>query len=430
MGTNPIGTDKDAAEQLAAEAVCALQGSDGAGYERCLRLLTVQPGASGWEHLVDRTITGRLQRSVMELWRRGWQPADVVRMANRRLGAVHARLATDTIAAEMLAYTTTTVDEQWLEQLSALNAQVWWQDRSNYLQEWRDREGLDREAGIACVLEVLSMFAVLPSLEQLGPLPGTARRRPSGADDRTDGRGSPSKAIVNQRVLSRVRALLSKAESTDYPAEAETFTAGAQAMMARHSIDAAMLWAQSPGAPDAPRGRRVGVDAPYETAKAMLVSVVAQANRCQAVWNKELGFSTVIGFPADLDAVELLHTSLLVQATTALVKSGTRAHGDGKSKTRAFRSAFLTSYAQRIGERLSAEAGEAVHQASAEPGHAGLLPVLAARDRAIEEAVDVMFGKTKKHRVAARYDMEGWMSGRAAADVAALQENRRIPGSH
>src|SRR6201999_3817193 len=103
-----------------------------------------------------------------------------------------------------------TVDERWLEQLSALNAQVWWQDRRNYLQEWRDREGLDREAGIACVLEVLSMFAVLPRLEQLGPLPGTARPRPSGADDRADGRGSPSKATVDQRVLSRVRALLSK----------------------------------------------------------------------------------------------------------------------------------------------------------------------------------------------------------------------------
>jgi hypothetical protein len=71
-----------------------------------------------------------------------------------------------------------------------------------------------------------------------------------------------------------------------------------------------------------------------------------------------------------------------------------------------------------------------VHQASAEPGHTGLLPALAARDRAIEEAVDEMFGKTKKHRVAARHDMEGWMSGRAAADVARLQENRRISGSH
>jgi hypothetical protein len=265
------------------------------------------------------------------------------------------------------------------------------------------------------------MFAVLPRVEQLGPLPGTARRRPAGADARADG-GAPSRAAVDQRILTRVRALLAKAESTNYPAEAETFTAGAQAMMARHSIDVAMLWAEAGDSPDGARGRRVGIDAPYETAKAMLVTVVAQANRCQAVWNKELGFSTVIGFPADLDAVELLHTSLLIQATTALVKSGTRAHGDGQSRTRAFRSAFLTSYAQRIGERLTAAADEVVNQVSAEPGHAGLLPALAARDQAIEQAVGEMFGKTKKHRVGARYDREGWMSGRAAADVARLKD--------
>lgn len=418
-----MGTDKESAEQLAAEAVYALQGSDEAAYESCLRLLTVRSGASGWERLVDRTLVGRLQREVTELWRRGWQPADVVRMANRRFGARHARLVTDIIAAEMRGYATATVDEAWLEQLSGLNAHVWWQDRKNYLQEWRDREGVDREAGIACVLEVLSMFAVLPRLEQLGPLPGTVRRRTAAEDDRAAG-GSRSDGVVDQRILVRVRALLAKAESTNYPAEAETFTAGAQAMMARHSIDVAMLWSEAGGAPDGPRGRRLGVEAPYETAKAMLVTVAAQANRCQAVWNKELGFSTVIGFPADLDAVELLHTSLLVQAMTALVNSGTRAHGDGRSRSRAFRSAFLTSYAQRIGERLIAAADEVVAQASAEPRHASLLPALAARDQAVDQAVGEMFGKTKKHRVAARYDREGWMSGRAAADAARLRDEQ------
>lgn len=420
-----MGTDKESAEQLAAEAVYALHSSDEAAYESSLRLLTVRSGASGWERLVDRTLVGRLQREVTELWRRGWQPADVVRMANRRFGARHARLVTDIIAAEMRGYATATVDEAWLEQLSGLNAHVWWQDRKNYLQEWRDREGVDREAGIACVLEVLSMFAVLPKLEQLGPLPGTVRRRTAAEDDRA-GDGARSGGVVDQRILVRVRALLAKAESTNYPAEAETFTAGAQAMMARHSIDVAMLWAEAGGAPDGPRGRRLGIEAPYETAKAMLVTVVAQANRCQAVWNKELGFSTVIGFPADLDAVELLHTSLLVQAMTALVNSGTRAHGDGRSRNRAFRSAFLTSYAQRIGERLIAAADEAVAQASAEPRHASLLPALAARDQAVDQAVGEMFGTTKKHRVAARYDREGWVSGRAAADAARLRDQHDI----
>ena len=49
---------------------------------------------------------------------------------------------------------------------------------------------------------------------------------------------------------------------------------------------------------------------------------MAQANRCRVVWSKDLGLVTVIGFPADLDAVELLFTSLLVQANTAMLRAG------------------------------------------------------------------------------------------------------------
>ena len=422
MGIDTLaGTDGPAADGLITEAVRALYSSNSTGFQRSLRLLTVQPDAPGWELLVDRTLTMRLQAEVTDLWRRGWQPADLVRMASRRFSAAHARLVTDTVVAELAGYPAATIDDQWHDQLAGLDARVWWQGerhserQGDHAGQWRVREGLDRELGIACALETLQMLMLLPTLESLGPVPGKARHRDAG----------PVKD-VDKRLLVRVRALLAKAESTNFPAEAETFTAGAQALMARHSIDEAMVSAEAVGDPEGPGGRRIGTDAPYETAKATLVAVVATANRCRAVWNKELGFSTVVGFAGDLDAVELVHTSLLVQAMSALVKSGTRAHGDGKSRTRAFRSAFLTAYAHRIGERLSEAADSAVRQAAAEPGHASLLPVLAARDEIVEEAVGEMFGKTKRQRVGTRHDFEGWVSGRAAADAATLQGNRRI----
>jgi hypothetical protein len=44
-------------------------------------------------------------------------------------------------------------------------------------------------------------------------------------------------ADLDQRMLDRVRALLAKAESTDFPQEADAFTARAQELMARHRID-------------------------------------------------------------------------------------------------------------------------------------------------------------------------------------------------
>lgn len=65
--------------------------------------------------------------------------------------------------------------------------------------------------------------------------------------------------------------------------------------------------------------------------------------------------------PSDLDAVELLFTSLLVQATTAMLAAGSRQDAHGRSRTRSFRQSFLAAYAQRIGERLASILRPAVH---------------------------------------------------------------------
>src|SRR5690606_19631507 len=99
-----------------------------------------------------------------------------------------------------------------------------------------------------------------------------------------------------------IRALLAKAEATGFPEEAEALSAKAQELMARHSVDAALLAAGAPVA-QTPTACRIGVEPPYEQAKAVLLDAVASANRCRAVWNEALGFSTVVGFAPDLEAV-------------------------------------------------------------------------------------------------------------------------------
>lgn len=63
--------------------------------------------------------------------------------------------------------------------------------------------------------------------------------------------------------------------------------------------------------------------------------------------------STVVGFLADLDAIELLFTSLLVQASAAMLRAGAKRDAHGRSRTGAFRQSFLIAYATHIGERLS-----------------------------------------------------------------------------
>jgi plasmid stabilization system protein ParE len=82
----------------------------------------------------------------------------------------------------------------------------------------------------------------------------------------------PSAAGLDPRLLDWVRALLAKAESTDYAPEADAFTAKAQELTARHAIDEVMLHSvagQTGHPPHAgkPIVRRICIDDPYARAK-------------------------------------------------------------------------------------------------------------------------------------------------------------------
>lgn len=404
----------DAAHAFVGEALHALHRGDRTAFHR---LAAEGSGTHGWVLAVRRCLAERLRRGITVAWERGWQPADVVRFTSRRRTALHARLVTDAIAGQMRAYSSATVDDRWREQLNALEAEVWWEDDDGHPDAWCQREGVEHATYTACALELVHLLEGLPRLPSLGPPPGTVR---SGGPDSARGRARD----VDQRTLGKVRALLAKAESTEFPEEAEALSARAQELMARHSIDHALLTAET-GDIGGPDGRRIAVDNPYDSPKAVLLTVVADANRCRAVWHRELGFSTVVGYPADLAAVEMLFTSLLVQATSAMVHAGPRRDARGRSRTRSFRHAFLNAYAARVGERLR----EAADRAAEGAGGNVLVPVLAARDRAVERAVGAMFPNLAKGRAGSVSNYEGWVAGRAAADLASLNGRLEVTGA-
>ncbi len=369
--------------------------------------------AAGWRRTVDRKLSAIVLGQITDVWRRGWEPADVVRALRRLQGVDLESVGRDAIAAELARYAPTTVSARWHDQLVALDATVRWPRERN----WMDADvARPRAVTIRLALELADALARLPDLERLGPIPGEATHVP--ATDRPD---------VDRRILEKVRALLAKAESTPYPAEAETFTAGAHAMMARHRIDRALLDATRPTV-GGPQGRRIGIDNPYEAPKAMLLQTVADASQCRMVWSKALGFATVIGRAADLDAVELLFTSLLVQATTAMTRQGSRQYADGASRTRSFRQSFLMSYAHRLGERLAETTEEQTRQVATETGRSDLLPVLASARAAVDEATAALFPSLITRSVGSANDREGWASGRAAADLASLRPGPELTG--
>jgi len=221
-----------------------------------------------------------------------------------------------------------------------------------------------------------------------------------------------------------VRALLAKAESTDFDEEAEALSAKAQELISRYAL-AQLLDQQSRAEPAARPGsvvaRRVWIDAPYVMAKALLVDAVASANRCRSVVSEQLGASTVIGAADDLDWVELLSTSLLVQAGRAMLRCGRHTDGRGTSRTRSFRRSFLVAYASRIRERLAATTAAAAEQSS---GAARLVPLLRRRSEQVDEARDRMFPELVVRETTIS-NGRGWAAGRAAADLALLDGDLR-----
>jgi hypothetical protein len=403
------------AVQHATQAICA--GDDGA-LDTMLTTLSGQTLVPHWRTHVSMALLISMQSDVVGAWRRGWQPADLVRLAQRQLSAHHARILLDVIAAEMRKYASGTVDARWAAQLTSLGAGEWWSADHALIDEWEVRAGMDRAGVLRCALELRRLLLTRAGdIGRLCPLPGEARR------GSLDPRGIGPYA-GDQRMLDRVRALLTKAESTEFGEEAEALTAKAQELMARHSIDYALLSAHS-GVRDEPGGCRIGIDAPYESSKTLLLQMVAEANRCRAIWHKAPGFTTVVGFAVDLEAVELVYTSLLVQASRAMQQEGSRRDPYGRSRTRSFRQAFLDAFAIRIGQRLRTATTEASLDMATESGSANLLPVLAARTDVVEEAMAKMFPEAGMTAVTVN-NREGWIAGRAAADLATLHASQAV----
>ena len=382
---------------------------------------------------VTMRLMDELSRAITAAWSRGWQPADLERAARRQHKDPVLLALTDGIRAELAGYARSTVDPRWWQQVDELPVRPSVAGRrsrpDNPVRAWQETS--------AAALTALLLVERLPSITVLGALPGERQHAGSGTVDRGfDDRG------VDDRLLTKVRRLLAQAEGTPYEAEAETFTAAAQKLMARHRIDRALLESRDPERRDhRPDAVRIGVDRPYEGPKMHLLHQICTANRCRSVWSQAAGFATVIGFDSDRRAVELLYTSLLVQATSAMRREG-ELSGEG-SRSRGFRSSFLLGFATRIGQRLheasraeetqvAQELGAAVSPGTDEEtsGRAtqGLELVLQRRDVAVKERTHELFPSLQSTRARQVSDYGGFMQGRAAADRADLGTSGRLGG--
>jgi hypothetical protein len=209
-------------------------------------------------------------------------------------------------------------------------------------------------------------------------------------------------------LLARVRKLLAKAEDPACtPAEAEAFTAKATQLIAKYGVDQALLAAADP-ATDPVGDRIVGLDPPYALDKAGLLAAVAVPMRCRVVRRTRDGVKIhLFGHAADLERVELLFTSLLVQAAHGLAAVPVPLH----EHPAAYRRSWLAGFAEAIGSRLWEAEKSAV---AAAPG-AEL--VLVRRSDLVDQRMADAYPKLRtasRRRLAGGGLAHGYRAGQAA----------------
>jgi hypothetical protein len=352
-----------------------------------------------------------VHEAIRAAWEHGWSPTDLHEIARRRADAATVHYLDEAIVLESKRYSVATLHPRWRAELADISATVGPSATTPQLWRWAASHSADERMALTVVLEVLHLLGRIPAIETLLPVAGSHHQLSGVVGE------------VDEKMLVRVRALLAKAEGTEFPHEAEALSAKAQALMVRYSLREAVA--------DHDRGRvstagaqRLWIDNPYVAAKVALVQAVAQANRCRTVWMKNLGCVVNVGANTDLELVELLTTSLLVQASRAMLVAGRLHDVRGQSRTKSFRLSFLVAYASRIGERLAATSSSVTDELRRSDR---LLPVLASRERAADEAFTRLFPHTIASPLAA-YDTVGLGAGRSAADTAMLDVRDSIAG--
>ncbi|WP_143546805.1 DUF2786 domain-containing protein [Rhodococcus sp. 06-235-1A] len=352
-----------------------------------------------------------LDDAVDTAFENGWQPAELVHVTRQSAGGDGAVVMIEAIGAHAARSSADSLaPDSWRDQLSELNVESAGGTSADRLRRWRSNNRRSSVQSWYTLLLVLGCATWLLPIESLLPPPAewTSRTTPSGP-----------RRVADSKILGRIRGLLAKAESTQFPAEAEAFSAKAQDLMTRYAIDSALLDAGNRcGVIDDVITRRIMVSNPYCKAKLLLLHSVCKANGARTVWKKKYLLATVIGMPVDLDLCELLYTSLLVQSARALDEVGE----SPTSRTRSFRHAFLIAYAHRIGERLHDARTRATAAATQQHGSA-LVPIMAKRSDAVDRAYAARYPSTKTITFGSD-NAQGWLAGRAAAERADLTGGR------
>ncbi|MFE0177644.1 DUF2786 domain-containing protein [Streptomyces sp. NPDC059002] len=182
--------------------------------------------------------------------------------------------------------------------------------------------------------------------------------------------------------LATIRALLAKAEDPSTPeAEAELARKRAFEMMAKYGVEQAMLNDGNPTS-DASADRQIVLDNPWAMERVRLINRIARALGCQLIHLGRDGGGParrvhIFGYESDLQRVELLYTSLLLQMNSGLAAQ----YVPVSSGARAWRRSWLLGFIDRVGRRIEEAERGAQEEARSETSATGRSTALVLADR-------------------------------------------------
>jgi hypothetical protein len=252
---------------------------------------------------------------------------------------------------------------------------------------------------------------------------------------------SEESTAPGDKMLERVRRLLAKAEGASSEAERDAYNAKAAELIARYGIEEALL-AEDRHEHLVPGDLVVDLDPPYARDKGSLLGAIAGPLRVRVVMRRtpaRLGSSRapqlsmhLFGMQADLQRVDLLYTSLLVQAAHGIAVARP---DDPFESVAAYRRSWMIGFAAVIQERLYAAESTVAAEADARrrgSAPAGAAPrstslVLADRSQLVDAAVAAAYPRLRTAR--GRYlSGSGADAGAAAARRADLGDRRLARG--
>ena len=222
------------------------------------------------------------------------------------------------------------------------------------------------------------------------------------------------------KITKTIQKLLRKAEGASTPAEAEAYSAKAEELMLKHSVDPeALKEAEATGDKVTTRRFTMGT---YAKPKSILLGEIAAAFGARAFLLGGQSRNVVIhGWERDLDMIETLFESLERQAMSA-ASAAHQARPWVHGKT--FTTSFLVGFARTVSMRLRAR--KTTVEREAEATTPGTTLVLVDRKAAVERAVAeaTKNAKVRKATSSQVSSSAGWNAGQRAGERADLGGSR------